>query len=816
MIQDLRQALRAFWKSPGFTAVAVLTLALGIGANTAIFSIVNAVLLRPLPFRDPSRLVELSEYDTRRGDVSSVGSISYPDFADIRSLNHSFESVAAFDSEDFTLTGAGEASHVKVATVSTSLFGLLGVRPSLGREFAEGEDAAGHHVAVLSDGFWRRRFNADPAIIGHSLNLNGRTYTITGIMPAGFQFPVEAEPEDLWVTFSHHAEVDDPGDTPVTTQRGDHFLNVIARLKSTVAMEQANADLASIAHVLAQQYPKTNLYNGMDARTEIDFLVGETRKPLLVLFGAVGLVLLIACANVANLLLARATGRVREIAIRSALGASRGRVIQQLMAEALTLSVAGALLGTVVAIWSLDAILSLYPSNLPRAASVGIDYRVLLFSAGLAIVTGVLFGLVPALQVSRPNLTEAIGEGSRSSTPGRTHKRLRAGLVIAETALGMTLLMGAGLLMRSFNRLSHVNLGFNADHVLTANFDLSETRYNPDQQDQFVRELISRLKVLPGVTGVAGSVPLPISDNNFSISFNLLDHPVPEGDQPSAGAFVVVPGFFETMQIPLMRGRTFNDHDERNAPPVMIINQAFADKYFPNQNPIGHMIHIGAGEGAARARYKTRTVVGVVGNFRKNDLSRAPQPIYFVPLSQLMWGAPTLIIRTAGQPAAIAPEIRQALSSMDSDAPLYNIRTLDDYLALDLGRARFQTLLLTIFAAIALLLTAVGLYGVMAYTVVQRTQEIGIRVALGASPENVLRMMLQTSFSMTGVGLLLGVGGALAMSRVLSDLLYDVKTLDLSTLVMVALVLAVVSLIASYIPAWRAAKVEPTVALRCE
>ena len=599
--------------------------------------------------------------------------------------------------------------------------------------------------------------------------------------------------------------------------RGNDSLNVIARLKPGATLDQANADLSSIARFLAAEYPTSNSYTGMAARSELENLVGDTRTPLLVLFGAVGLVLVIACTNVANLLLARATGRAHEIAIRAALGATRGRVIRQLMAESLALSLTGAALGIAAASSSLAAILNLYPSNLPRAQEVSVDYRVLLFTVGLAIVTGVIFGLVPALQVTNPNLSGAMREaGARSSTAGRSHSRLRSGLVIAETSLGVTLLIGAGLLIRSFNRISHADLGFNPGHLLTASFDLSETRYNPDQQDRFVQELFSRIRALPGVTTAAGAIPLPLSDSQFNISFNLLDHPVPVANEPSAGFYVVVPGFFETMKIPLVRGRTFDGRDQRNSAPVMIVTQEFARRYFLNEDPVGRRVKIGAGEGAARASYKVREIVGIVGDIRNSDLVKPAEAAYYIPLPQLMWGPPTLTIRTQGDPSAITGEIRKILTSMDPDAPLYGVRTMEDYLALDLGRARFQTVLLALFAAIALLLTAVGLYGVMSYTVVQRTSEIGIRMALGASKKDVLGMILGRSFSMTGIGLLFGILGAFVLARLLSSLLYEVKPADPLTFVAVVLMLGVVSLLASYIPAWRAARVDPMVALRCE
>jgi predicted permease len=819
LLQDLRHGSRLLLKSPTFTIVSVLTLALGIGANTAMFSVVNAILLRPLPFRDPQRVVALGEFDTRTGRTVVQGRMSYPDLMDVRRRNHSFEAVAGYDSNNpLTLTGAGRALHVKVATVTSNLFQLLGAQPFLGRAFAEREDDPGHHVAVLSEVLWRRQFHADSGVIGRAVNLNGRAYTIVGVMPRGFQFPVEAQAVDLWMTFSRDAESDhpeDPNDQPATAQRGSHYLNGIARLYPGVTLERANADLAAIAHALAVEYPDQNSYSGLAAAAELDDLVGDNRKPLLVLFGAVGLVLLIACANIANLLLARGTSRAHEIAIRAALGASRGRIVRQLLVEALALSVAGAALGTAVASGALSAILELYPSNLPRAAEVGIDYRVLVFTAALAVVTGVVFGIVPAFEVSSPNLAGVMRERTRSSTVGRSPHRLRAALVIVETALGLILLVGAGLLLRSFDRLSRVNLGLNPAHVLTANFDLSETRYNPDQQDRFVRELLRRIQALPGVIDAAGSIPLPLRAGEMSVSFNLLDHPVSEANEPAALVFVVVPGWFETLEIPLLRGRRFDEREQRNAPPVIIINQEFARKFFPHEDPIGRRVKVGATE-AGRDSYGTRQVVGVVGNTRRSNLAGSPEAAFYIPLAQLMWGTPTLAVRTAGDPNAIAAEIRRVLASMDSDSPLYDARPLEDYLVLDLGRARFQAVLLGFFAGLALLLTAVGLYGVMAYTVAQRTQEIGIRLALGASRGDVLRMVLARSFSITGVGLLVGVAGASALARLLSSLLYEVKSADPMTFVLVAVLLVVTSALASYLPARRAAEVEPMVALRDE
>jgi putative ABC transport system permease protein len=664
--------------------------------------------------------------------------------------------------------------------------------------------------------FWRADLNGDKNVIGRNVNLNGRVYTVVGVMPSGFQFPISSDARDLWLTFAQLQEVDMPGDIPATGQRGNHQFAAVARLRDGVTREQANADLKSIAQALSKEYPNTNTDNGMIAITELQALVGNLRTPLLVLLAAVALVLLIACGNVANLLLVRGSDRSREIGVRAALGATRFRVMRQLVTESLVLSIAGATLGVVSAHWMISGVLRLYPENLPRAEQVGIDFRVLLFSATLAIVSGILFGLVPALHSASSVLAANIRAGSRTSMASRRHNRLRSGLVIAETAVGVMLLIGAGLLLRSLYRLAHVDLGFDHNHLLTASFDLSDVRYKPDQQDRFVHELLGRLNALPGVVSAAGAIPLPLGSDNYNISFNLIDHPVPEANEPSAAVHVVTPGFFETMRMPLMRGRLFDERDQRNSEPVMIVSAGFVRKFFHTEDPIGRKIKIGAGEGKARENYKTREVVGIVGDLRTDTLEKDPDPAYYVPLPQLMWGAPTLIVRTAGEGTALAPAIEKVLRSMDRDAPLYAVRTMNDYLALDLGRARFETVLLGFFAGIALVLTAVGLYGVMAQSVAQRTQEIGIRMAMGASREDVRAMVLRRGTFLSLVGTAIGVVSALALARLIESLLYQIPPRDPTTYVSVCAILALVALLASYVPALRATRLDPMVALRYE
>ncbi|HEU5450935.1 MAG TPA: ABC transporter permease [Terriglobales bacterium] len=814
--KDLRYALRTLLNAPAFTVVAVLTLALGIGVNTAMFSVVNAVLLRPLPFPQPDRLMSLTTMNWRHG-APGPNAISYPDFLDYRSGNRSFQNIASYYDSDLALTGHGEAVMLRGQIVASGLLKVLGVQPALGRDFLPEDDEAGHHVAILSHTAWQARFQGDLSVVGKSVTLGGKPYTVIGIMPEGFQFPVRSQATDVWVTMARDFDIDKPGDKPVGAQRGAHFMSAIGRLKPGVTREQAESDMTAIARALAVQYPNSNTYN-KSVRVEgyLTHLVGDTRTPLTILLAAVGFVLLIACANVANLVMTRSSGRSREMAVRAALGATRGRIVRQLITESMVLATSGAFLGALLAEWGVSAMVKLYPQNLPRAEQVGMDGRVLLFTVALAIFTAILFGLMPALQASRTDVNEAMREGGRGSIGDAKHTRVRSVLVIAETALGVMLLIGAGLLIRSLNRLSRVDLGFNPSHLLTANFDLSQTRYNGDKMDLFVTELLGKLRAIPGVMAVGGTQQLPLSNDDWGISFDIVERRLPPSQQPSAGFYTVTTDFFQALQIPLLQGRLFDERDNREGNPVMIVNREFASKFFPNENPIGKLIEIGAGEGKARERWKTREVVGVVGDIRSSDLDQAPRAAYFVPQSQLMWGPPTLILRTAGDPNSVAPQVRKIIAAMDPDAPVYDIKTMEDYLALDLGRARFQTVLLGLFAGIALLLTAIGLYGVIAYGVAQRTHEIGVRMALGASRSDVLRMVVNRGLLLTLAGVGAGVLGAVALARFIQSLLYQTPPRDPLTYTVVCVSLSIVALLASYIPAMRATRIDPMVALRYE
>jgi len=798
-------------KRPGFTFVAVIALALGIGANTAIFSVINAVLLRPLPFAEPERLVNLWETRPQRGIMQNPA--SYPDFADWRDQTDVFERAAAFDSEGFTLTGDDNPALLEGVVVSADLFPLLGAQAATGRVFTPEDDKNGAPLTViLSHKLWKQRYNADPNLIGSSVTLNSKSYTVIGVMPEGFQFPVQNDPVELWTTYANALT---PTDGPtIADQRGAHFLQVIARLKPNVSIEQARAAMATIGARLSEKYPDTNTDWGATANPTHEDLVGDVRPALWILMGAVICVLLIACTNVASLLLARATTRHKEMAIRAALGASRMRVIRQLLTESVVLAIAGGTLGLLIALWGTDALVAASGNELPRAAQIGLDLRVLGFTLLISILTGVLFGLVPAIHSSKTDLNESLKEGGRGTSEGVRRNFLRNVLVTAEVAIAVVLLIGAGLLIQSLWRLQGVNTGINTHNVITFNLGVPEVKYNPEKQSEFYRQLQARLAALPGVEAASAVMPLPLSNSSMSISFEIDGQPLPPGQHPSSAYRTVSLDYFRALGIGLVKGRAFNEHDGYNAPAVIIINEAYAERFFPGEDPIGKRIRPGISVETGKKPW--REVIGVVSNVRYRGLRKEFTPEYYVPESQMPLDSMTLVVKTASDPHSVVSAVREEVHNMDKDVPLYNIQTMDEYLSAAVAQPRLITLLLMIFAGLALLLTAIGLYGVMSYSVAQRTHEIGIRMALGASSANVLRLVVGQGMTVAGLGVGIGLGIALLATRVMASLLFGIGAKDPLTFAAIALIIAGVALAACLVPARRATRVDPMVALRYE
>jgi putative ABC transport system permease protein len=812
LLQDIRYGIRMLMKNPGFTIIAVFTLALGIGANTAIFSIVNAELLRPLPFRDSGRLVSVATGNSRMH--SSNGSSSYPDFADWRSQNQVFEKMAAYTDAAFTLTGQENPAHLEGASVSAEMFDLLGVSPELGRTFQAGEDEPNHHVVIISDHLWKQQFGSDPGIIGRVITIDHTGYTVVGVMPPNFRYPLQREPEAMWSTLSALNETSD-NSPAMAQQRGAHFLSCIARLKPGVTLAQAQAAMDVIASSLSKQYPDTNKYMSVHLRSEQERLIGAIRPALLMMMIAVGLVLLIACVNVANLLLARATTRGREIAIRTAMGAGRVRVARQLLTESLLLAIFAGVLGTAFAFWGSDVLVRLSPENLPRVAEIHIDGWALAFTASLSLLTGILFGLAPALQSTHSNIVEALKEGSLSTTAGRSRHGLRSSLVIVEMALALILLVSAGLLIRSLIRLQNVNPGFDPHNVMTGSLDLPDAKYSNPKKAEFFRELTPLLNALPGVQSAAAVFPLPMSGDEIRTSFQIEGRPVAKSDEPHTSVRIVTPNYFSTMRIPLLQGRDFTERDEAKATPVLIVNQAFAQQFFPGENPVGKHIQPGISNGGPGTA-AMREIVGVVGNVKFEDLTTEFSPESYIPYGQLQFGSVTIVARSSKDPEGLAKPIASVVQSLDKDLPAYAPKTIEQYLDGTIAVPRFNTFLLAIFAALAMILTAVGLYGVISYSVAQRTHEIGIRMALGAQPSDMMRLVVGQGIRLALFGVGLGLVAAFGLTRLLSSLLFGVSATDpLSFAIVVAMLFAVV-LLACYIPARRAMRVDPMVALRYE
>jgi putative ABC transport system permease protein len=809
LLQDIRYGFRMLIHNPGFTAAAVIALALGIGGNSAIFSVVNAVLLKPLGYKDADRLVTINHNYPKLDLKASVSAVGYTHY---RKVNSSFEDMAALTGWPANLTESGEPERLRALRVTPSFFPTLGVGATIGRVFSPDEDQPGReHVVVISDGLWRRRFGSDPGVVGRSIMLNGESYSVIGITPPGFQFGSEiGQPSELWSPIAF---------TPQqlqTSQWTNEYLAVFGRLKPNVTLEKAQAEFDTIAANVRQETaatPKDAASWNLLVRSFSEVIVGDIRPALLVLMAAVGLVLLIASANVANLLLARAAARQKEIAIRSALGAGRLRVIRQLLTESLLLAITGGAIGLMLGYWGVKLLVALNRDRIPRAQEISLDGWVVVFTVGISILTGIVFGLVPALQSSRSDLHETLKEGGRSGSGG-TRRGLRGALVVAEIALALMLLVGAGLLIKSFIRLQQIAPGFQPQNVLVMQLSLPNLKYrDPAQVDGFYERLLEKVKAIPGVKEASTTTNVPLSGSNSSGSFQIENRPVPPGQMSPWGSRTWVgSNYFKAMGIPLIKGRFFDDHDVIDAPGAAIIDETMARKFWADEDPVGKRITF---EGSA-GQPRWREIVGVVGHVKQRGLEGESPVQYYVPLRQRPLNSIFLAVRTSSDTSSLAPSVRGAIRSLDPELPVFNVTSMEQLVSDSMAQRRFSMFLFGIFAAVALVLASVGLSGVMAYSVTQRTHEIGIRMALGASRGQVLRLVVGQGMLLSAVGLGLGIVAALGATRLMAKLLFGVGATDPSTFVIIALLLAVVALVASYLPARLATKVDPMNALRYE
>src|SRR5215213_2113113 len=804
LLHDLRYAARLQRKNPGFTIVAVIALALGIGANTAIFSVVNTILLRPLAYKDPERLVMVWEDATRHGYPRDTPAAA--NFVDWRDQNQVFEGMAAIDDTSFNLTGAGDPERLEGRRVSANLFPLLGVDPQIGRVFTAAEDQPGaQRVVLLSYALWQRRFGGDPNIVGRALTLNGESHVVVGVMPARFQLP--SSDDQAWVPIAFTQQE--------TGNRGRHYLQVLARLKPGVSLTQAQSEMSTIAARLQQQYPQFNTELGATVQPLQEHLVGDIKPALLILLGAVGLVLLIACANVANLLLARAAVRQKEIAVRVALGARRWRLIRQFLTESVLLSTLGGLVGLAIAYGGLVLLKAFIPENISQAREISIDVKVLGFTFLVSVATGLIFGLAPAIQAARLNQIETLKAGGRDAATGGGGKRLRGLLVMAEVAISLVLLIGAGLLINSFLRLRNVDPGFRAGNLLTMKIVLPESKYGEvERRSAFYTELIQRVQSLAGVRSAAVTTNLPLYRQGNSIGIGIEGQPAPPpGQERIVVTRIVSPGYFDTMGIPLLRGLQLTEQDTDTTPNVVVISEAMARRYWPGEEVIGKRI----ATGRIRKPEDWIQVVGVVKDVRQFELTAEPKPQMYLTYKQAaFFDARDLVVKTDVDPASAAATVRKAVWEIDKDHPVSNIHTMEEILADSIARQRFSMLLLAIFAAVALVLAGVGIYGVMSYSVAQRTHEIGIRMALGAQTGAVLKLAVGYGLKLVIAGLVIGLIAAFALTRVMSTLLFGVTATDPTTFTLISLLLIAVAALASYIPARRATKVNPIIALRYE
>jgi len=807
-VQDLRYGIRMLRKSPGFTAIAVLTLALGIGANTAIFSLINTVLLRPLPYAEPGRLVNISASQPDKG-LTGIA-VSYTKFQHLQQQTRTLAGIGAFFSLNLNLTGHGEPVEISGAHVNADFFNVLGVSPARGRDFLPAEDQpGGPDVAILTDRFWHSQFNSDPAVIGRSISLDGRSTTVIGILPPSFQFPFQQPEPDAWLP----RILEIPGLRPEQLRSGAGFLFLVGRLNPGETLPRVQAEIDSVNQSYAKAFPG-NADAGKLALTSASLentLVGTVRPSLMVLMVAVGFVLLLACANVASLLMTRASAREKEVAIRQALGASRGRLLRQLFTESVLLSLVGGALGVIVAAWCLPLLRLVAPGTVPRLDEVRVDGMVLLFSTGLCLFTGVTFGLVPAWQGARRDLHDTLKEGSRGSTESGRGGRARRLMVIAEVAVALMLVTGAGLLIQSFANLLNVNPGFDARGVMTFPVNLPATRYATlPQRAQFYREAVERIQTVPGVEAAGAVSYLPLA-GPIRYVFFCAEGQVCQGigKDPIIALRQATPGFIEAMHIPLLHGRTFTKQDTADSQAVTMINQTVVDRYFPHQDPIGHIIR-------NSRDMKVLQIVGVVADTKFNALSTPKFEEMYLPSEQVPWLTMTIVVRSKSSAAPLVSAVREKIAELDPDLPLTDIRPMEKVVSNSVAQPKLITGLVGAFAGFALLLAAVGIYGVMAYTVSQRSHEMGIRMALGAAPRDIFRLVVGQGMRLVLAGIALGFAASLALTRLLASLLFGMRATDPVTFVVVALLLVAVALAACYIPARRATRVDSLTALRYE
>ncbi len=803
MIQDILYALRQFRRNPGFAAVGIVVIALGIGANTAIFSLIQAVILKPLPYSDPGRLVSLWETRPDRGFKNNV--VSAANYLDWRAHNSSFSAMSAYVSRTQTLTGAGEPEEVQSQGVEEAFFPMLGIPMAMGRGFTAAECKPGAApVAILSDSLWRRKFSADPSIVGRTIRLNSEAVTVVGVAPPGILTPADRKPE-MWQALRIQG-VNSNG-----TRVGGRNFAVLARLKPGVTVERADLEMRTMAKQLERAYPLNNANWSAKAMPLSTQMYGRVRTPLLVLLGAVGLILVIACANVANLMLSRAAGRQRELAIRASLGAGRGRLARQTMVESLTLAVCGGALGIALAYGLLKAFKLFGPADVPRLERAALDGTVLLFTAAATVLTGLAMGLAPALLSARHALGTALQEGGRGSTPGRTSNRLRDVFTVAQVAFALMLLVGAGLLLRSFSRLTSVDPGFRTDHVLTFDVSLPGTRYQNGKDVRFFSELDRRLRALPGVVNASLVTFLPFKGMGSATYFWRADRPKPEpGREPVADVRMAQPGYFETLAIPLRRGRTFNDADnDEKAPLRFVINEDMAREAFPGEDPIGKRLIV-----QMQSNNPPGEIIGITGDVKHGSLADKVRPMVYYPQAHLSFAFGTVVVETRGEPMSLARAVTGVVRELDPELPVSELGTMRQWVDESLSRTKFQTGLIAAFAGLALLLAVLGVYGVISYGVRQRVHEIGVRVALGAQRGQVLRMVLGRALVLTLCGLALGLAGALALGRYLETLLFEIEPSDPATLAFLTVLLLAMALLAALLPAIRATRVHPMEVLR--